>query len=375
MSDINQPQTDFVPEPKPVNPNYFVPDAELNDTNAVNRRINAINHAHIAELLANMSCDGCGTKIEYGTFLACAGCHAVGYCSKECQRKCWKKHKSVCPRHDEIGLNGIRFEFSPIGLISLSNHPLFVNASKVVELDNGMPCAIWAVPTGLTFQQVLKRVCGEVVVVDAPLYAQLVIIATNWTPDRDRFCIFTGSAPVSHQLEIFEMPFESALTLIPTDPALVQIFSFSGKTTLDHYQGPRQIELVEDPKKPGFYRGMLRFGGAVRMDMTSWGDCATLCIRKWAKDVLSSDRPLTLGTESTWGINQVFAKTISEFDDKMVSWKVYIPQLAAEPENEPEDEDDELDLDAAEHLGWEIIDHRDLPPTIAECEFEPTIGA
>jgi hypothetical protein len=39
-------------------------------------------------------CATCGTGS--GTLLACSGCKDVKYCSKNCQREDWKKHKKLC---------------------------------------------------------------------------------------------------------------------------------------------------------------------------------------------------------------------------------------------------------------------------------------
>lgn len=369
-----------------VDDRYFVPEEELGNTNAINNRIGAINYLHVCNLLENKVCAVTGEKLGDDA-MACGGCQAVYYSSKEAQKQHWKTHKKTCPRHNEIGLGGIRFV--PVQLISLSNHPLFASATKVVELDNGMPAALWAVPPGLTFKQVLKQICGEVVVVDASLYAQILVLAMNWDEERNRFSIFTGSSPVSSQLEVFNLPYSTVLTLIPDDQNMLDVLGFrSGATTMDHYQGPRQVELVEVPDKPGFYRGLLRGSGPILCDLTAWGDAATLDMSKWAEKALTSQKPLTIGSRSTWALNQAFAERVREFCSKQACWKVVIVQPEEpEPEPEPAEEEDELDLDAAEHLGWqieedwEIVEHSDAdPPTydevlgqMVECQFEPTL--
>lgn len=39
-------------------------------------------------------CAGCGSVTDQ--LLQCANCEAAGYCSKECQRRSWEKHKTIC---------------------------------------------------------------------------------------------------------------------------------------------------------------------------------------------------------------------------------------------------------------------------------------
>ena len=38
----------------------------------------------------------CASCLSRTARLTCSMCWAVKYCSKECQKKAWKKHKSVC---------------------------------------------------------------------------------------------------------------------------------------------------------------------------------------------------------------------------------------------------------------------------------------
>jgi len=338
----------------------FLTEDQANDTVYTNARIHAINIGHAQKLQDVTECHNCKKRIKRAKEI-CAGCRSRFYCSNKCRKKDYKSHRLVCPDHDALGLS-TRFVPSPLGLISLTDHPLYKQATEVVELEDGLPCAIWAVPPGQTFGQILKRVCGEFVIVDPSLYAQLMILAENWTPERDRFSIFTGGGPVSAQLEVFKMPYETAITLIPKHPDVMRAFGFcQGKTTLDHFQGPRQIELLRDNHAAGeqiLYRGLTRFSGPVRMELHEWGDVASDELFRWSDTVLQGTRPNTLGTESTWNLNKVFAQSIHRLKDDMFEWKAIINgNPPAETDEEEQDEsDDDLDLDAAEHLGYLTLD-------------------
>jgi hypothetical protein len=49
-------------------------------------------------------CAACGKKEPFYAeddeeFNACAGCHCVLYCSRECQKADWKMHKELCQKN------------------------------------------------------------------------------------------------------------------------------------------------------------------------------------------------------------------------------------------------------------------------------------
>ena len=48
-----------------------------------------------AECVAKTGCSAAGCASEEASSV-CARCHAVRYCSRECQRADWKAHKPVC---------------------------------------------------------------------------------------------------------------------------------------------------------------------------------------------------------------------------------------------------------------------------------------
>ncbi|KAI9016881.1 hypothetical protein DFJ74DRAFT_678681 [Hyaloraphidium curvatum] len=53
-------------------------------------------------------CAGCGAlgmpdQPEYGAYKKCSRCKLVSYCSKECQRKDWAEHKTVCEPPENPG--------------------------------------------------------------------------------------------------------------------------------------------------------------------------------------------------------------------------------------------------------------------------------
>ena len=325
---------------------------QANDTRYTNARVHAINIGHAQTLNDVTVCHNCQKSIKKAK-KKCTGCLSRFYCSHKCLKKDAKTHSLVCPQHDAIGLS-VRFVASPLGLFSPTDHPLYARATKVVALEDGMPCAIWAVPTGQSFCQILKRVCGDFVIVDSSLYAQLIILAKEWTPDRDRFSIFTGGAPVSAQLEVFNMPYGSAITLVPENHDVMRVFGFcQGKTTLDHFQGPRQVELIKDGD---FYRGLTRTMGPVRMELHEWGDVASDELYDWCQILLDLPTPITLGTESTWSLNKACAQTIMKTQDEIFCWKTIVAhndEPWAESDEDPWTESDEgLDLDAAEQLGY-----------------------
>ena len=41
-------------------------------------------------------CDGCRKCVPVHTTQRCSGCKRVYYCSRKCQKKAWKYHKSAC---------------------------------------------------------------------------------------------------------------------------------------------------------------------------------------------------------------------------------------------------------------------------------------
>ena len=47
-------------------------------------------------LFARETCASCMIKNEGGSFRKCGGCGYVRYCSRECQKKHWKEHKTYC---------------------------------------------------------------------------------------------------------------------------------------------------------------------------------------------------------------------------------------------------------------------------------------
>ena len=45
------------------------------------------------------SCDHCGVEEQFArSFKVCASCHAVTYCSRECQTAAWSAHKKICSK-------------------------------------------------------------------------------------------------------------------------------------------------------------------------------------------------------------------------------------------------------------------------------------
>ena len=52
------------------------------------------------EMIRLPRCEGCGlTERALGTKLfTCSGCRSVKYCSRDCQKDDWKKHKSMCKK-------------------------------------------------------------------------------------------------------------------------------------------------------------------------------------------------------------------------------------------------------------------------------------
>ena len=56
-------------------------------------------HIHVA--IATNSCNTCSkTTAELGTSLKrCAKCHTTPYCSRDCQKTDWKKHKKICAKN------------------------------------------------------------------------------------------------------------------------------------------------------------------------------------------------------------------------------------------------------------------------------------
>ena len=143
----------------------FLTEDQANDTRYTNARIRAINIGHAQTLNDVTNCHYCKKSIKKAK-QKCDGCLSRFYCSHKCRKKDAKTHSLVCPQHDAVGLGAIRFVGSPLGLISLTHHDLFTKATKVVTLEDGMPCAIHAVPTGLSFCQILKHMCGDFVIVD-----------------------------------------------------------------------------------------------------------------------------------------------------------------------------------------------------------------
>ncbi|CAG8500901.1 5583_t:CDS:1 [Acaulospora colombiana] len=53
--------------------------------------------------LSRRNADG---ELNNGKLFVCAGCGHVNYCSKECQKKDWKKHKQQCAYLKELTKNG-----------------------------------------------------------------------------------------------------------------------------------------------------------------------------------------------------------------------------------------------------------------------------
>lgn len=49
---------------------------------------------------ATMECARCCSQ-DYEKLSRCAGCRKVSYCSRECQKADWKRHKQVCKRSDK----------------------------------------------------------------------------------------------------------------------------------------------------------------------------------------------------------------------------------------------------------------------------------
>jgi hypothetical protein len=43
-----------------------------------------------------LMCPGCGNMKQPEELKACTRCKFISYCSRECQTKCWKKHKKYC---------------------------------------------------------------------------------------------------------------------------------------------------------------------------------------------------------------------------------------------------------------------------------------
>ncbi|KAJ7760943.1 hypothetical protein B0H16DRAFT_1884395 [Mycena metata] len=62
----------------------------------------------------NLDCPGASASpgVALQTLLVCSGCSAVHYCSKECQKACWKAHKQACRMHP-ASLAGLRLRVVP----------------------------------------------------------------------------------------------------------------------------------------------------------------------------------------------------------------------------------------------------------------------
>ncbi|NGX27488.1 MAG: hypothetical protein K940chlam6_01424, partial [Chlamydiae bacterium] len=59
-----------------------------------------------------------GQLNSIGSLSTCSGCKVVHYCSKDCQKKDWSKHKLLCEKVVEVGIGGnsnkpLRIRFAP----------------------------------------------------------------------------------------------------------------------------------------------------------------------------------------------------------------------------------------------------------------------
>lgn len=315
---------------------------------AFNARLRACNIRFVDTVLEKQQkCHACGSTSSE-SLMTCTGCSSIFFCNKECQIASWSKHSQSCPRHDRIGMKGIQFMPTLYGLVSLQHHPLFTKATDIVETEDGFPMACHKVEPGRSFGEVLKGITGtSFVIVDSSLYAQLVILAMNWSPVSDRFVIFVGNKPVGSQLDIYNMPNSHAILLRPTNREILQIYAKQGEDSpLDHFQGPRPMELVYDGKSK--FRGMMRFQGPIRGTPEDIASFATSELSYWVDMVGKSDNPVTFGTETTWTLNQDFALLLSAFTTTGIKWTC---ETAKRPSDETESEPEETgEVDHARNL-------------------------
>ncbi|KZP18786.1 hypothetical protein FIBSPDRAFT_933202 [Athelia psychrophila] len=73
--------------------------------------LGAINPRDLGKLTRNDGCAHCG---DAKALSRCAGCQAVQYCSKECQKQDWKWHKSSCRSLKDGHWRHFKFVLSPV---------------------------------------------------------------------------------------------------------------------------------------------------------------------------------------------------------------------------------------------------------------------
>ena len=58
-------------------------------------------HEHARTMIRALGCGCCGASEADGvSFSFCSRCKFIVYCSKECQKEHWKKHKTICLTRD-----------------------------------------------------------------------------------------------------------------------------------------------------------------------------------------------------------------------------------------------------------------------------------
>ena len=77
--------------------NVIIPIQHKEDCKMSKDMKRAVRHA-----VKNIKCANCGAYGgKEGKLMKCSGCHAVHYCSSECQKADWKKHKLECKKSDK----------------------------------------------------------------------------------------------------------------------------------------------------------------------------------------------------------------------------------------------------------------------------------
>ncbi|KAI0750189.1 hypothetical protein C8Q80DRAFT_676537 [Daedaleopsis nitida] len=77
-------------------------------------------------------CNTCYTSGDKRELFNCSRCRSVTYCSKECQRADWKKHKPICENNSVLESRLKEHESTPGGLL---DRLMLVDGISLYELD------------------------------------------------------------------------------------------------------------------------------------------------------------------------------------------------------------------------------------------------